>query len=115
MELMTMEVRDMDNKIKVFGLSACLLIATPFFAGCASKEDQTSTGQFIDDRVITSKVKTKLFQDPVTSGFQIKVDTYKGKVQLSGFVESANEKQRATDLAKSVEGVQGVENNITVK
>lgn len=90
-------------------------IATPMLSGCAATEDRPSTGQYIDDRAITAKVKTGLLDDPVTDGLSINVDTFKGEVSLNGFVGSAEEKRRAGEIARSVDGVRTVNNNLEVK
>lgn len=97
-------------------LIATLLLASPVvFYGCASSETTQSTGEFMDDSAITAKVKAKLFEDPATSGFQINVTTFKGVVQLSGFVNDEEAKSRAGELAKTVEDVREVENNVIIK
>ena len=83
--------------------------------GCASTPTRESTGEYVDDSVITTKVKTSLFADKAVSGFAVKVETFKGVVQLSGFVDTLAEKQQAEVDARAVKGVQSVENNITVK
>jgi len=83
--------------------------------GCTSTPTQESTGQYIDSSVITSKVKSKLFEDSVTTGFDISVKTYKGVVQLSGFVNTAAQKRRAGNLARSVAGVKDIRNDLVVK
>jgi len=78
-------------------------------------EAKSSTGEFIDDSVITTKVKTALVRDDATPGSAIKVATYKGSVQLSGFVDTAVQKTQAGVVAAKVEGAKGVVNNIIVK
>ena len=83
-------------------------------AGCAA-DTKKQTVEYFDDTTITTKVKTKLFDDPQTSGFAITVKTYKGTVQLSGFVTSDKEKDRAGELAKTVPGVKDVKNDLIVK
>jgi len=82
--------------------------------GCSSTPNQESTGEFFDSSLITAKVKAKLIDDPVTSGFRIKVNTYKGQVQLSGFVHTPQEKQRAGLIARQVPGVSSVINDLVV-
>lgn len=105
----------MKNTASTSVLLATLLVATPLaFFGCASQTKQ-STGEYMDDSAITAKVKAKLFEDPATSGFQINVTTFKGVVQLSGFVNDDEAKARAGELAKTVEDVREVENNVIVK
>ncbi len=93
-------------------LFACLLSLA--LAGCASDTKERAS-EYFDDTSITTKVKTKLFDDPQTSGFSITVTTYKGTVQLSGFVNSDKEKARAGELAKGVEGVKDVKNDLIIK
>jgi len=85
------------------------------FAGCAATHTRESTGGYVDDSVITTKVKAELVNDPVTKARQISVETFKGVVQLSGFVNTAQEKDRAGEIARNVKGVVDVKNNITVK
>ena len=96
-------------------LILCMSAAAPLLKGCAGTEERASTGQFIDDRTITAKIKTKLLQDPKTEGLKINVDTVKGRVPLSGFVASQEEKSRAEELARSVDGVISVDNNLAIK
>lgn len=83
--------------------------------GCAGTDTRQSTGQYIDDAAITAKVKSKLLSDDEVSGLAVNVETYKGVVQLSGFVDTKDEKERAGDLADDVPGVRNVQNNIEVK
>ena len=89
-----------------------LLTALP---GCTETQMKESTGQFVDDSVITTKVKTAIFNDVTLKTLQITVETYKGMVQLSGFVDSAASAAKAGEVARSVEGVKGVQNNLIVK
>lgn len=83
--------------------------------GCSSTETQSSTGELIDDSAITMKVKAKLFDDAIVRSAAISVETFKGTVQLSGFANSKDEIKQAESLAKSVEGVRAVRNNIILK
>lgn len=84
-------------------------------AACTSTPTQQSTGQAIDDGVVTAKVKAALVQDPVTKAHQINVETFKGTVQLSGFVESDQARSRAVELAKDVDGVKHVKDALEVR
>ena len=93
-------------------LLACLLSLT--LVGCATDTKKQAV-EYFDDTTITTKVKTKLFDDPQTSGFAISVKTYQGTVQLSGFVTSDKEKDRAAELTKGVPGVKSVKNDLIVK
>ena len=92
---------------------AVLLIAA--LVACASTPKQESTGEYIDDSAITTKVKADLLADNILKGFEISVETYKGIVQLSGFVDTASTKERATEIARKVAGVKEVRNNLIVK
>jgi hypothetical protein len=85
------------------------------FLGCASTPGQSGTGEFFDDSVITTKVKAAIFNEPSLSTYEINVETYKGRVQLSGFVGSQAEINKAVEVARSVKGVQSVKNDMRVK
>ena len=85
------------------------------FVGCASTRTQQSTGEKVDDSVITTKVKAAIFNDPSLKVFQINVETFKGEVQLSGFVDSAGSVKKAGEVARGVKGVKSVKNNLIVK
>ncbi len=96
-------------------LIVAAMMGTAVIAGCSSTPTQQSTGQAIDDGVVTAKVKAKLIEDPVTKAHQINVDTFKGTVQLSGFVESNQARTRALQLAKDVDGVKQVKDALEVR
>jgi hyperosmotically inducible periplasmic protein len=98
-------------------LTAILVLAgsVAFSAGCAGTATRKSTGEFIDDATTTTRVKTAFAQDPVVKAIDVKVDTFKGTVQLNGFVNTAEEKARAEQIARGIEGVTNVQNSITVK
>jgi hyperosmotically inducible protein len=78
-------------------------------------DSQTTTGYEVNDSVVTGKVKAALIADPLTKARQINVETRKGVVQLSGFVDSAEEKSKAAELARSVSGVRDVQNELDIK
>ena len=118
----------------ISNLTRALLIAAAFsctaLAGCTSMENRQSAtaaqkssepathetaGETVDDSVVTAKVKAKLVDDPVTKAYQINVETFKGTVQLSGFVDSADAVSRAERLAKDVGGVKSVKNSLQVR
>lgn len=82
---------------------------------CASTKKSSSTGEYVDDSVITTKVKSMLAEDAGLKTFQISVETYKGVVQLSGFVSTQAEKDKAAEIARQVKGVVGIKNNINIK
>ena len=90
-----------------------MLIAT--FVACASTPKQESTGEYVDDSVITTKVKSLLAEDDFLKSFQIGVETFKGTVQLSGFVNSQKAVDKAVEITRSVKGVKSVKNNLIVK
>jgi hyperosmotically inducible periplasmic protein len=84
-------------------------------SGCSGTTTRESTGEYIDNSAITARVKAAFASDEVVKARQINVDTFRGVVQLSGFVDTTAEKQRAGYLASKVQGVTDVKNNITVK
>ena len=92
-----------------------LLISGVLTVGAGGCAHDASWSQRIDDTTITSKVKAALIGDPDVSGLAINVETLRGDVQLSGFVDSAAKAKRAVDLAKRVEGVDEVINKMTIK
>ena len=90
-----------------------MLIAT--LVACASTSTQSGTGEYVDDSVITTKVKSLLASDDFLKSFEISVETYKGTVQLSGFVDSQKAVDKAGEIASGVKGVKSVKNNLNVK
>jgi len=90
-----------------------MLIAT--FVACASTSKRESAGEYVDDSVITTKVKSLLAADDFLKSFQISVETYKGTVQLSGFVNTQKTVDKAVEIARSVNGVKSVKNSLIVK
>jgi hyperosmotically inducible periplasmic protein len=104
----------MNKLIRSAGLAACLVVVTPMFVACAT-DPEREAGQTVDDAAITAKVKSQLLADPNVSGLNVNVTTFKGQVQLSGYVESAEQRAQAEQLAKAVEGVQSVSNDLIVK
>ena len=83
--------------------------------GCASTRQHEGTGEYVDDSVITGKVKASVFNDPALKSAEINVETFKGAVQLSGFVESQADIDKAVILARRVQGVTNVKNSMHVK
>lgn len=102
---------------KVLGLALCLsaLPLLTIVTGCAGDRYHQSTGEAIDDRGVSMRVKSELSNDTEYKYEGVDVKTFKGTVQLSGFVDTRAQKSRAATIAKGVEGVKDVENNITVK
>lgn len=94
-------------------LMVAMMIFT--FAACASSPQRSSTGEYVDDSVITTKVKSLLASDDFLKSFQISVETRKGVVQLSGFVDSQDAVNKAVQIAKSVGGVRSVKNSLILK
>jgi len=97
-------------------LSAILLaLAFASILGCAGTSTKESTGEYFDDTWITTKVKSALVDDPQVKSTEINVETFKGVVQLSGFVSSNAAMQQAVKVAKGVQGVTSVKNDMRIK
>ena len=92
-----------------------LVVLITGFAACASTSKQEGAGEYVDDSVITTKVKSQLAADDFLKSFEISVETYKGIVQLSGFVGSQQAVDKAGEIARGVQGVKSVENDLNVK
>jgi osmotically-inducible protein OsmY len=82
---------------------------------CAPTATRESTGEYLDDAAITTKIKTKLLGDPIVSGFAVSVETFRGRVVLSGFVNSQTQIDRAVALAREVPGVREVQSALVIK
>ncbi len=93
--------------------ASILLMATAL--GCASTAKTEGTGEYVDDTVITTKVKTAIFNEPTLKSAEINVETFKGVVQLSGFVSSRDAEAKAIAAAKTVGGVKSVKNDMRLK
>lgn len=92
-----------------------LVMGALLVSACAATPKQESTGEYVDDSWITTKVKTAIFNEPGLKVSQINVETYKGVVQLSGFVDSAADASKAVELAQAVKGVSHVKNDTRVR
>ncbi|BAN34565.1 transport-associated protein [Sulfuricella denitrificans skB26] len=92
-----------------------LAIALVSVVGCASTSQKEGTGEYIDDSVITTKVKAAIFNEPSLKSAEINVETFKGVVQLSGFVSSQTAASKAVEVARSIKGVTSVKNDMRVK
>ena len=101
------------RNIVIHFLVILVMIAT--LAACAATATRGSTGDYVDDSVITTKVKTLLAEDDFLKSFQIGVETFKGTVQLSGFVNSQKAVDKAAEITRSVNGVKSIKNNLIVK
>ncbi|SHH40671.1 BON domain-containing protein [Massilia sp. CF038] len=93
-------------------ISSILVVA---LVACAPTAKREGTGEYIDDAVITGKVKAALVADPQLKATEINVETYKGTVQLSGFVSSAEDITKAVQMTRDISGVKSVKNDMTVK
>ena len=83
--------------------------------GCASTAKQEGTGEYIDDTVVTAKVKAAIFNEPTLKSAEINVETFKGVVQLSGFVNSREDINKAVTVARQIPGVTSVKNDMRLK
>ena len=92
-----------------------LAILMASLLGCASTDKQEGTGEYFDNTVITTKVKAAIFDEPTLKTFEIKVETFKGVVQLSGFVNSQSDIDKAVEIAQKVTGVKSVMNDMQLK
>lgn len=102
---------DMSKKISTL----ILMLSIIFMMSCASAENKESTGEFIDDTVITTKVKAALLDKIGLKSSEINVETFKGTVQLSGFVTSQDRVDEAIEITRSVKGVKSIKNNMLIK
>lgn len=90
-------------------------IAVTTLGGCASTRSQESAGQYVDDTAITTRVKSAILKEPTLKSAEINVETFKGRVQLSGFVSDRSSIDRAVQVAQAVPGVNSVTNDMRVK
>ena len=93
----------------------CFAVLLASLLGCASTPKQEGTGEYFDDTVITTKVKAAVFSEPSLKSAEINVETFKGVVQLSGFVSSRADINKAVEVARSVKGVESVKNDMRLK
>jgi osmotically-inducible protein OsmY len=90
-------------------------VAASTFAACAGTRTQEGTGEYVDDTIITTKVKALVLNEPTLKSAEINVETFKGRVQLSGFVNSQSDMNKAESIARSVKGVSSVANDMRIK
>ncbi len=95
--------------------TALFTVALLATAGCASTATHEGTGEYVDDSVITTKVKASIFNEPTLKSTEINVETFKGTVQLSGFVAHPEDIAKAAEIARGIKGVAAVKNDIHVK
>ncbi len=106
----------MKNKITITALLLCLVTGVTISStGCAGDRYSRSTGEYIDDKSITTRIKSALLADKEISSLDVKVKTYERVVQLSGFVDSEAQRTRAEEIARNTKGVQSVKNDMVVK
>ena len=102
-------------KLSKYIFAIFMAMSVTSLVACASTQQHESASEYIDDAVITTKVKAALFNDPDLSAAEINVETYNGEVQLSGFVSNKNQISEAVQVARNVEGVRKVKNSLLVK
>ncbi|EKE16951.1 MAG: hypothetical protein ACD_10C00704G0003 [uncultured bacterium] len=103
------------NKIGKYLSAVCLAVALVAAVGCSSTAKQEGAGEYVDDSVITAKVKAAILGEPTLKVTEINVETFKGVVQLSGFVSSAAMANKAVEVARKVGGVTSVKNDMRIK
>lgn len=104
-------MKQLNNIVCAIFLGSALVMT----GGCASTSQQEGTGEYVDDSVITAKVKAAIFNDPSLKVAEINVETFKGTVQLSGFVKTQAEINRAVEVTRAVGGVKSVKNDLRIK
>lgn len=104
----------MKKVLRITKQLVCLSLLTVFL-GCNATQKKESTGEYIDDSAITAKIKSGLFEDAKLKSLQIEVKTFKGIVQLSGFVDSAQSLTSAGEIAGRVQGIKELKNDLVVK
>ncbi len=104
-------MKQLGKYLSAFFLAVMLVIAV----GCASTSKQEGTGEFVDDTVITAKVKAAILNEPTLKVTEINVETFKGVVQLSGFVSSQTAISKAVEVSRGVKGVKSVKNDMRIK
>jgi len=100
---------------KTLLIAAMTALTLPALTACSTTPADRTAGNYIDDATITTRVKTAMVKDPAVSAMQVNVETFRGVVQLSGFVDSEADARRAVDLARNVSGVQSVKNDLRIK
>jgi len=95
--------------------SILMALTLTVLLGCASTAQKEGTGEYVDDSVITTKVKAAVFNEPTLKSSEINVETFKGIVQLSGFLGTQTDINKALELTKTVNGVKSVKNDMHIK
>src|ERR1700742_4744838 len=101
-------------RVKTFNMLVAAMVLTATL-GCASTRHHEGTGEYVDDSVITTKVKAAIFNEPGLKSSEVKVQTFKGVVQLSGFVSSRNDMKNSVRVATAVDGVKAVSDQMQLK
>ena len=104
----------MVKRHRILSLLICIGLIV-VFVGCASTPKREGTGEYVDDSAITTKVKAAILNEPSLKVLQINVETFKGEVQLSGLVDTAQSVKKAGEVAHGVKGVKSVKNSLIVK
>lgn len=104
-------MKQLGKFLSTFFLAVMLVVTV----GCASTSKQEGTGEYVDDTVITTKVKAAILNEPTLKSMEINVETFKGAVQLSGFVTSQTAINKAVEVTRRVNGVKSVKNDMRVK
>jgi osmotically-inducible protein OsmY len=102
------------QRFRTFRFLTCLALA-PTFLSCAATQKHESTGEYVDDSVLTTKAKAAILDEATLKTLQINVETFKGVVQLSGFVDSPEQVARAGEVAARIQGVKEVKNDLVAK
>jgi hyperosmotically inducible periplasmic protein len=105
----------MVRRDRATALSAAVAATMLMMSGCAPMQGRESAGEYVDDATVSTKVRAELLRNQALKGFDIHVETMQDVVQLSGFVDSPEQKAQAEQIARSVSGVRGVRNNIVVR
>jgi osmotically-inducible protein OsmY len=107
-----MNATPLKNTARLLG---AILVAVSLLGACASTRTQEGTGEYVDDTVITAKVKAAILGEPTLKSAEINVETFKGRVQLSGFVSSLPQMDAAVMVARNIKGVSAVANDMRMK
>ncbi len=110
-----MKIKDKNQAFKQLRKAFVVATLTVTLASCAAVSGRETSGEYIDDTTITTKVKTAILNEPTLKPFEISVETFQNVVQLSGFVDSSKAAAKAKQLAGKVKGVHGVKNDIVIR
>ncbi len=109
---------NMNSKLSTFSRRLALLsmvAGVAVLSACAASRTSEGTGEYVDDTIITTKVKAVILNEPMLKSTEINVETFKGRVQLSGFVSNKPAMDKAVELARAVKGVSSVANDMRMK